>query len=59
VSEPTQTAPEPESVPLPDVLVLPAEYFFIEKVKVPAALSPCRVKRLRRIKHGGRLSLPT
>ena len=40
VSEPTQIAPEPESVPLPDVLVLPAEYFFIEKVEVPAALGP-------------------
>ena len=43
VSEPTQIAPEPESVPLPDVLVLPAEYFFIEKVEVPAALSPAEL----------------
>ena len=39
MSEPTQIAPEPESLPLPDVLVLPAEYFFIEKVEVPAALT--------------------
>ena len=43
MSEPTQIAPEPESVPLPDVLVLPAEYFFIEKVEVPAALSPAEL----------------
>jgi len=43
VSEPTQTAPEPESVPLPDVLVLPAEYFFIEKVEVPTALAPAEL----------------
>ena len=43
MSEPTQTAPEPESVPLPDVLVLPAEYFFIEKVEVPTALAPAEL----------------
>jgi hypothetical protein len=43
VSEPTQTAPEPDSVPLPDVLVLPAEYFFIEKVEVPTALAPAEL----------------
>ena len=43
VSEPTQIAPEPESVPLPDVLILPADYFFIEKVEVPAALSPAEL----------------
>ena len=43
VSEPTQTAPEPESVPLPDVLVLPSEYFFIEKVEVPTALAPAEL----------------
>lgn len=41
--EPTQTAPEPDSVPLPDVLVLPAEYFFIEKVEVPTALAPAEL----------------
>ena len=43
MSEPTQIAPEPESVPLLDVLVLPAEYFFIEKVEVPTALSPAEL----------------
>jgi len=43
VSEPTKTAPEPESVPLPDVLVLPAEYFFIEKIEVPTALAPAEL----------------
>ena len=43
VSEPTQIAPEPESVPLPDVLVLPADYFFIEKVEVPTALDPAEL----------------
>jgi hypothetical protein len=43
VSEPTQTAPELQSVPLPDVLVLPAEYFFIEKVEVPTALAPAEL----------------
>ena len=43
MSEPTQIAPEPESVPLPDVLILPADYFFIEKVEVPAALSPAEL----------------
>ena len=43
MSEPTQTAPEPESVPLPDVLVLPAEYFFIEKIEVPTALAPAEL----------------
>jgi hypothetical protein len=30
-------------VPLPDVLVLPAEYFFIEKVEVPTALAPAEL----------------
>ena len=43
VSEPTQIAPEPESVPPSDVLVLPAEYFFIEKVEVPAAITPAEL----------------
>ena len=43
VSEPTKIAAEPESVPLPDVLVLPAEYFFIEKVEVPTALDPAEL----------------
>ena len=39
MSEPTQIASDPESIPLPDVLLLPAEYFFIEKVEVPPALA--------------------
>ncbi|MEC8279415.1 MAG: hypothetical protein VXZ88_02570 [Verrucomicrobiota bacterium] len=43
MSEPTQIAPEPESEPLPDVLILPAEYFFIEKVEAPAALAPAEL----------------
>lgn len=37
--DPTNIAPEPESAPQPDVLVLPAEYFFIEQVEVPPALA--------------------
>lgn len=43
MSEPSQIAPEPESTPLPDVLVLAAEYFFTEKVEVPPALTPAEL----------------
>lgn len=43
MSEPSQIAPEPESAPLPDVLVLAAEYFFTEKVEVPPALTPAEL----------------
>ena len=39
MSDPTIIAPEPESTPQPDVLVLPAEYFFVEQVDVPPALA--------------------
>jgi Tfp pilus assembly protein PilN len=39
VSDSTNIAPETESLPQPDVLVLPAEYFFVEQVEVPPALS--------------------
>ena len=43
MSEPSQIAPEPESTPLPEVLVLAAEYFFTEKVEVPPALTPAEL----------------
>ena len=43
MKEPNQIAPESESVPQTDVLVLPAEYFFIEKVEIPAALTPAEL----------------
>jgi Tfp pilus assembly protein PilN len=42
VIAPSTITPEPESAPQPDaleVLVLPAEYFFIEQVEVPSALA--------------------
>jgi len=39
VSEPTNIAPQNESAPLPEVLVLPADYFFVESVEVPTALA--------------------
>ena len=39
MSDPTNIAPENESTPLPEVLVLPAEYFFVESVEVPPALA--------------------
>ncbi len=39
MSDPTHIASEPSSAPLPDVLVLPAEYFFVEQVEVPAAVT--------------------
>ncbi|MGZ0707482.1 hypothetical protein ACWPKO_03995 [Coraliomargarita sp. W4R53] len=39
MSDPTNIAPENESTPQPDVLLLPAEYFFVETVEVPTALA--------------------
>lgn len=39
MSDPTNIAPEPKSAPHADVLVLPAEYFFVEQVEVPSALA--------------------
>ncbi len=38
MSDSTTIVPETESPPQPDVLVLPAEYFFVERVDVPPAL---------------------
>lgn len=40
MSDPTNITPEDESLPPPEVLVLPAEYFFVESVVVPPALAP-------------------
>ncbi|WPJ94665.1 hypothetical protein SH580_14620 [Coraliomargarita algicola] len=40
MSNPTNIAPENESPPQADVLLLPAEYFFVESVEVPPALAP-------------------
>ncbi|MBT65122.1 MAG: hypothetical protein CML13_18145 [Puniceicoccaceae bacterium] len=39
VSNPTNIAPENEPTSQPDVLLLPAEYFFVETVEVPPALA--------------------
>lgn len=39
MSDPTQTSQESENSPQPDVLILPAEYFFVETVEVPPSLA--------------------
>lgn len=39
MSDSNHIAPDPERMSQPDVLLLPAEYFFVERVEVPAAVT--------------------
>lgn len=40
MSDPNDISPEPGTSPQPDVLLVPAEFFFVERVEVPSAVTP-------------------
>lgn len=40
MSDSNHIAPDPERAPQPEALMLPAEFFFVEQVEVPAAVTP-------------------